>query len=217
MEELRRSAKDLAFVNLFVPLLIMAMALFSLGTLAPIGIDGIKWHVFFMTMIQFVAYLPFFLLWFRFLDALKNSYQSNETIVTAVNLGKAAMIIRIIAIVIGVIASIAAVTSRSLFAGSVNMKFIGMCPNSRVEFVFEAFSLLSFVIIAVMYLLLSENTENKSGMKYITLALAALPIVAYITVSREEASFLWSIVQMAYYLIEFLFLYRIYKGFEFKS
>ncbi len=216
MEDLRKSAKDLAFVNLFVPQLLMVLALISLGIFAPIRFNGIKWHVFFMTLVEFFAYLPFFLLWFRFLDNLKNSYESNETIVTATKLGYAAMIIRIIAIVIGLISSIVVVSGKSMIGVSVDMKFVGLCPSSRVTYVFEALSLFSYVIVAVMYLLLSENTEKKSSMKYITLALAALSIVGYITVSRTDASYLWSLVQMGYYLTEFLFLYRIYKGFEFK-
>ena len=54
-------------------------------------------------------------------------------------------------------------------------------------------------------------------MKYITIALAALSVISAVTNSRTESSYLWGIVMVGCQLLEFLFLYRIYKGFEFKS
>lgn len=217
MEEIRNDAKRLAYVNLFAPLALMVLSLFSLGTLATIRIDGIKWHVLFMAIVEIVIFVPYFMLWFNFLESMRKGYESNETMSTAVKFGKAALIIKIIAIIIGALASIVVVTGKSMFAGTVNVGLLGMSPNSRVDYIFSSLTMLGYVLTAVMYLLFSENTESKSSMKYLTIALTVLPVVVYSTTTRTESSYLWGIIQIGYYLIEFLFLYRIYKGYEFKS
>jgi len=216
MDELRSNAKSLAYVNLFAPLALMVLSLISLGSIAP-RIDGLKWHVLLMTIVQLIIFIPYFLLWFNFFRSLENGYESNETMVTAVKMGKAAMIVKILALVIGTIASITVVAGRGMFVGNVNVDMLGLCPDSGVSFTFKGLSMLSFVLIAVMYMLFSENTECKSSMKYITIALSALSIIVFVTISRNDSSYLWGVVQLGYYLLEFLFLYRIYKGFEFKS
>ena len=216
MEELRSDAKGLAFVNLFAPLVLMVLLFFSMGTFVPLR-DGIKVHVGFMVFAELIVYIPFFLLWFNFLESLKKSYESNETMVTAAKMGKAAMIVKIFAIVIGAIASLAVIYGNGMFVGSIDMVLVGICPNTNVTFVFKVITAVSFILTAVMYLLFSESTECKSSMKYITIALAVLSVVVYTTVSRKESSYLWGAVQVGYELLEFLFLYRIYKGFEFKS
>lgn len=216
MEELRSDAKGLAFMNLFAPLVLMVLVFFSMSAFVPLR-DGIKVHVGFMSFAELIVYIPYFLMWFNFLESLKNSYEDNETMVTAVKMGKAAMLVKIIAIVVGILASLAVIFGNGVFVGNVDMDLIGICPSSKIVLFFRAISLVSFILIAVMYLLFSENTEHKSSMKYITIALAALSVISAVTNSRTESSYLWGIVMVGCQLLEFLFLYRIYKGFEFKS
>ena len=105
MEELRSDAKGLAFMNLFAPLVLMVLVFFSMSAFVPLR-DGIKVHVGFMSFAELIVYIPYFLMWFNFLESLKNSYEDNETMVTAVKMGKAAMLVKIIAIVVGAVLSV---------------------------------------------------------------------------------------------------------------
>ena len=217
MEELRKDAKLLAYTNLFIPIVFMALGIVSLGCFVSTNmIDGIRYHVTFMALTEMILFIFYFLFWFRFLESFQKSYEGSNTIIPAVKISRIILIIKILFMFAGIIASIVAISRRGGFIGNITTDEWGIYTDGSFKFIYIALKIVVFALTSIMYFLLSESTERKSEMKYILLALIALAIVTCVTDIKSEY-YGWLILKYAYYILEFVFLYRIAQGYEFNG
>lgn len=217
MEELRKDAKKLAYTNLFIPLVFMVLGIISLGSFVSNNmIDGIKYHVTFMVFAELLLYIFYFFFWFNFLESFRRSYEGSNTIILAVNIAKVIMILKIVFMFFGIIASIVAVSRRGGWTGNIMTDEWGLYTEGTIKYIYIGLRVIVFALTSIMYFLLSESTERKSEMWFISLTLIALAIVTCVTDIKSEA-YGWLILKYVYYILEFVFLYRIAQGYEFKG
>ncbi|MBQ4301176.1 MAG: hypothetical protein II765_06540 [Lachnospiraceae bacterium] len=217
MEELRKDAKKLAYTNLFIPLVFMVLGIISLGSFVSNNmIDGIKYHVTFMVFAELLLYIFYFFFWFNFLESFRRSYEGSNTIIPAVNIAKVIMILKIVFMFFGIIASIVAVSRRGGWTGNIMTDEWGLYTEGTIKYIYIGLRVIVFALTSIMYFLLSESTERKSEMWFISLTLIALAIVTCVTDIKSEA-YGWLILKYVYYILEFVFLYRIAQGYEFKG
>ncbi len=217
MEELRKDAKKLAYANLFIPLVFMVLGIISLGSFVSNNmIDGIKYHVTFMVFAELLLYIFYFFFWFNFLESFRRSYEGSNTIIPAVKIAKVIMILKIVFMFFGIIASIVAVSRRGGWTGNIMTDEWGLYTEGTIKYIYIGLRVIVFALTSIMYFLLSESTERKSEMWFISLTLIALAIVTCVTDIKSEA-YGWLILKYVYYILEFVFLYRIAQGYEFKG
>lgn len=126
------------------------------------------------------------------------------------------MILKIVFMFFGIIASIVAVSRRGGWTGNIMTDEWGLYTEGTIKYIYIGLRVIVFALTSIMYFLLSESTERKSEMWFISLTLIALAIVTCVTDIKSEA-YGWLILKYVYYILEFVFLYRIAQGYEFKG
>ena len=220
MEQLRNDAKRLAFLNVLLTTLFTLIASLSLSALCfnPMNMH-LQAHTVIVTVVGIPLYAILFYLWLQFLEDLKQAYDGNETIKNAVCLGQIAIWIKAAATVIGFIAALIVVNHIGVRNVSITSYEFGLIPKGGgIEFICKSLIASSAPFTAIMYVLLWTISERKSEMRVITMILAVLSLF-YMTATVktfEESSWFWGMLELATPVVEYLFLWRIYKGAEFK-
>lgn len=215
MEELKRDARILAYVNCLLPVVFLSIGILSLGGFVSNNLlEGLKNHVVFMSLIELVMFPFYFYFWFKFLGSLKRNYEGNANIMPAVIIAKTVLVLKILFMFIGLIASMVIFSKHSFTNLNVQTGYWGLYPDGTTGYIFTSIRLIVIILAAIMYFLLSESTESKSSMRYIALALAVITIVSGSANLQSEA-WGWNILQYVGFVLEFVFLYRISQGYEF--
>jgi hypothetical protein len=158
-------------------------------------------------------------LWLLFLEDLKKAYDGNETIKNAVCMGQIAIWLKIAASVIGFITAAIVVNNIGVRNVSITSYEFGLInKGGSIELLCKTLIAASAPFTAIMYVLLWTVSERKSEMRVITMILAVLALF-YITATVktfEESAWVWGLLEMITPVVEYLFLWRIYKGAEFK-
>ena len=215
MEELKRDARILAYVNCLLPVVFLSIGILSLGSFVSNNLlEGLKNHVVFMSLIELVMFPFYFYFWFKFLGSLKRNYEGNANIMPAVIIAKTVLVLKILFMFIGLIASMVIFSKHSFTNLNVQTGYWGLYPDGTTGYIFTSIRLIVIILASIMYFLLSESTESKSSMRYIALALAVITIVSGSANLQSEA-WGWNILQYVGFVLEFVFLYRISQGYEF--
>lgn len=215
MEELKRDARILAYVNCFLPIVFLSIGILSLGSFVSNNLlEGLKNHVVFMSLIELVMFPFLFYYWFKFLGSFKQNYEGDSNIMPAIKIAKFVLVLKILFIFIGLIASIVIFSKHSFANLNVQTDYWGLYPDGATGYIFTSIRLIVIMLTAIMYVLLSESTERKSSMRYIALALAVITIASGLGNMQSEA-WGWNILQYVGFVLEFVFLYKISQGYEF--
>lgn len=215
MEELKRDARILAYVNCFLPIVFLSIGILSLGSFVSNNLlEGLKNHVVFMSLIELVMFPFFFYFWFKFVGSIKRNYEGDSNIMPAVKIAKIVLVLKILFIFIGLIAFTVIFSKHSFANLNVQTDYWGLYPDGTTGYIFSSIRLIVIMLTAIMYFLLSESTERKSSMRYIALALAVITIASGLG-NMQSDGWGWNILQYSGFVLEFVFLYKISQGYEF--
>jgi len=220
MEQLRNDAKKLALLNVLLTTVFSILAIFSLVIFCGNTLNmHLKAHTVVMSVIGIPLFAILFYLWLQFLGDLKRAYEGNDAIKNAVCVGQIAIWLKIVASVIGFIAAAIVVNHIGVRNVSITSYEFGLInKGGSIELICKSLIAASAPFTAIMYVLLWTVSERKSEMRIITMALAVLAFF-YITATIktfEESSWFWGILELVTPVVEYLFLWKIYKGAEFK-
>ena len=212
MEQFRKEAKKLAILNVVLQTLFIAISVFAVALFLsnPVNLR-VKGFTFFLSITGVPLFGVLFCLWLQFLDELKSKYEGNETILSAVRMGRAAIALKIAYTLIGSFGALILANQSGIMQGSINASDFGLVPSNGAGTICKGLMFAIAPFTSFMYLLFAEVSERKSEMRFITLILALLSIV-YLVSSACTDSIYTTILQPVFYIGESLFLWKIYKG-----
>jgi hypothetical protein len=220
MEQLRNDAKRLALLNVLLTTVFSILSILSLVIFCGNTLNmHLKAHTVLMSVVGVPIFAILFYLWLLFLEDLKKAYEGNETIKNAVCVGQIAIWLKVAASVIGFIAASIVVNHIGVRNVSITSYEFGIInKGGSIELICKSLIAASAPFTAIMYVLLWTVSERKSEMRVITMVLAVLALF-YMTATVktfEESSWPWGMLELATPVVEYLFLWKIYKGAEFK-
>ena len=220
MEQLRNDAKRLAIINVVLPMVFSLVSTFSLGILCgnPMQMH-LKAHTILLTFIGVPIFVLFFYFWMQLLADLERAYEGSDNMKYAVKMGRLALVLKMFASAIGFVAALVAVSRSGVFNISVNSYEYGLIlKGGTIEFICKSLIAASSPFTAIMYVLMFDMTARKTDMRFLTLTLSVLSMlfITAVVADTSKSPTLWGLLQLAVGVVEFLFLWKIYKGAEFK-
>lgn len=215
MEELKKTSLKLAIWNLAEEALVLIILLiFFIGSNPALNESNMKaftvWNC-----VMYAALLPIvYCLWFKFFRNMKDAYPDDINISYATRIGIIAIILYSIAAALGLIATVfdAFIITPDNFGCDFNTH--GIIPKNNVGMRCNDLILGAGFLMSLMFYFLIKSTKPNSYMRVLTVILA-LKVPIQIAVFLIPASkFLVSLMYL-YFIVEFLFLIQIYKGYEF--
>lgn len=216
MEQLRKNAAGLAIWNTVVPVAALILGILSASLFLKGSRNGITWFVIFLVLTDVPLFVFYFTHWFQFLGSLKTCYEGNDTIRNAVRVGNIATALKIGCFTLGIISSLIIVISSGGYRGTINASEVGLIPTGNIQSIIHSIMMAILVLMSIMFLLLREQTEKKSEMRIIPILLIVFMLI-YSTAAISDVKSFWGMSQIVILLLEFLFFWKISKGFVFSE
>ena len=215
MEQLRKDAAGLAVWNTVTPVAAVILAVFALNVFCKSGMrNGITWYVVFLLFTEIPLFVFYFSRWFSFLNSLKTGYEGNDTMRNAVRMGNIATALKLGCFALGATASLVIVMGNTGYNGTITASETGIMPTGVIQQIIESVMYAIVILFSIMFLFFRELTEKKSEMRILTVVQILLMVV-WCRLTINSQSPVWGIFHILILLNEFLFLWKIYKGYEF--
>ena len=216
MEQLRKDTKWLAIWNLVVPLIVTyIMVKYLVGQ--PPKITSINMHTFtvWVCVIFAIIFPILYCLWFKFFKGMKNVYADNTDMQYVIKIGKIAFILYAVAFLLAWVATIfdAFIITPQQFGCDINIR--GIIPRDIVGAHCNDLIAGAGYIYSIMFLFLIRLTKPRTTMRALSIILALRYPVMFVATMAIFGVFSVLVVDVLFWIVEFVFLIQIYRGYEF--